>query len=787
MLLALLLAVLLPGLTVGPVASAAPGAASAPAEVSPLRVVITDLTPGEVPTSGQLEMRGTVTNRSEETWTTINLYAVLGDDLPALTNPGQLEGAMDVPADAYVGSRRTDVGSPGKVDELAPGATAAWSITVPASALQVEGGGVYWFGVHASGQSESTPRDDFADGRARTFLPYVPGRVREPVDVGLVLPVTRTVRYAADGRVSETDKWLRALGPGGRLGRLLEFGSAADGVLTWVLDPALVDAVGRLADGNPGRSLAPTVDADGDPVEQPTAEPSGDPSDTASATDEPAEPAEPADPGQSVTDADGDGETDDDQAAVEPAAPADPDTPVARVARGWLDRLAEVTDGDEVLTLPYGDVDVVAARRHAPDLLEVAQAQSSETLAELGIERSPVVAPGDGLIDLAALAGAPAEAQVLLSDDAFTDRPRAVASIAGNRVLVASSGAAAGSPGPSPRIGTVALRQRVLAEAAVRAIKSDQPPLVVVLPTMWGLDDPEGFFAGLDVPWLTLRGLSQIAATATTQVLPDDALDYPESAEKAQLKRRTFESAEDLVDAGEALQTLLTENNQVAAEITEQALTGLGYSARNHERTARRHARRAGTWVSDRLAQGTISAAEGVTLSSESGTFLVTVRNRLPEPVTVRIEAVSDPDIDITTSELVDLGPRSRVTVPLVATTTSTRVHNVVLRVVDGADRPTGATTTLPIRSVQVSGVIWLIIGTGVGVLFLAIALRLIRRFRAHRAARDGAADGDGGGTGDSERDHTTGATDEDGAASAAPHDRATDGERTTYDGAGRP
>ncbi len=40
----------------------------------------------------------------------------------------------------------------------------------------------------------------------------------------------------------------------------------------------------------------------------------------------------------------------------------------------------------------------------------------------------------------------------------------------------------------------------------------------------------------------------------------------------------------------------------------------------------------------------------------------------------------------------------------------------------------------VPIRAAQVSGVIWLIMGSGAVLLFGAIAVRLVRRVRAARA-----------------------------------------------------
>ena len=44
---------------------------------------------------------------------------------------------------------------------------------------------------------------------------------------------------------------------------------------------------------------------------------------------------------------------------------------------------------------------------------------------------------------------------------------------------------------------------------------------------------------------------------------------------------------------------------------------------------------------------------------------------------------------------------------------------------------PLGSSDSLPIRSNRVSNVIWLILGTGVALLFGAILVRLFRRIRA--------------------------------------------------------
>ena len=59
-----------------------------------------------------------------------------------------------------------------------------------------------------------------------------------------------------DGSLSDEDDWLDTLDDGGQLSSILDFGLAAGGrPLTWLVDPAVPDSAGRIADGNPAREL----------------------------------------------------------------------------------------------------------------------------------------------------------------------------------------------------------------------------------------------------------------------------------------------------------------------------------------------------------------------------------------------------------------------------------------------------------------------------------------------------------------------------------------------------
>ena len=456
----------------GPATGATPASGVAPAPApgdDPLEVTISTMTPSALPATDDIRITGTVVNRTDEAWSSVRLYAFAGDELrdvpiEPMRNQGQLELAMSTPADEVVGERILDAGRPGEVEALAPGASATYTIVVPPDAVEVTRAGVYWFGVHALGVSASTPDDDVADGRARTFLPYVPRRFEEtPVTTSLVVPLSQPVRYAPDGSVDDVEGWSRALAPDGRLSRLLDFVDDSDRPVTWLVDPALPDAVAHLARGNRPRSLGPSRPPGGDGT-----------GDGGGASEGPT----------------------DEPTAEEPTAEPEPEPlpEFARTAATWLDRLGEAVTGDDVLALPYGNLDVPATLAHAPELLDLALAQRSTALDDLQVETTPAITSPSGYLDSDTIRAADAGTRLLVTDRMLGSEPPAAVEADGRRLLVTSYGATQGSPGPGASLTSVGIRQRLLAEAAVRVVKNDRRPLVAVLPLEWGLSDPAGFF-----------------------------------------------------------------------------------------------------------------------------------------------------------------------------------------------------------------------------------------------------------------------------------------------------
>ena len=104
---------------------------------------------------------------------------------------------------------------------------------------------------------------------------------------------------------------------------------------------------------------------------------------------------------------------------------------------------------------------------------------------------------------------------ILLGDNAFAippTSPNSVVRLLGHEVVVTSTGAESGGPGPTAANDPLALRQRLLSEAALRLEAGDTAPLVVTLPTVWRGEDAASFFTDLEQPWLDLVPVGDVAA-----------------------------------------------------------------------------------------------------------------------------------------------------------------------------------------------------------------------------------------------------------------------------------
>jgi hypothetical protein len=681
--------------------------AAAAVPKAPLAVSIESMSPATAPGRGEITLTGTIRNRSRSEWTDLQVF-MFASDTP-MTTSAELTEATATAETLDVGSRVTAPRQYDEVPDLSPRETTDYRLSVPVSQLGFDGPGVYWIGVHVLGTDENG-RIDGADGRARTFIPLIDDR--EPrATLSLLLPLRAPVRRTAAGQLANPEGWLRRLGEEGRLGRLVDLADTGSAVpITWVVDPAVLEAAHSLSEGNPAFDLAPTVEED------PSASPSPTPDSPLTETPAPEATGDAGGPEEEL------GEL----------------TAEAEAAQAWLEGFVDDAEEREVLALPYGDVDpATLLRGDFGGTFENSYRLGAASLDELGVDAEPVVAPVSGLIPNAALEHLDPDLDLLLSARAADTGAAAVDLPQGSQALLTNDAARVGGPGPTPPFGALALRQRILAEAAVHGLTyGPDRPLVVRTPELWDPGAnwrPAEFFAAFEQPWL--RNVSAGTARAIAEAERYDAqLIYTRKQRRRELPVANVLATQELGAAGDMLAALLTQNDTIDEQVGRAAMLGSSTHARSYPDRARARTRQISEQVHARLSQVYIEGSPLVTMSSETGNFSVTLVNGLEEPVTVGIEAeTGSEELEIRSPDLVSLGAGQRATVRLPVRATDIGVHSVRLVPTTADGRPLDRSTVIKVRSSQVGLVIWLVMGVGAAVFVAAIVMRIVRRVRARK------------------------------------------------------
>lgn len=676
-------------------------------EASPLTVQLTQLSPSALPARGAVTLTGSVANTSPIEWTDINVAPFVSRT--PITTRSELAQAAETEESAAVGDRLTDPGVTVAAGDLQPGQSTTFSLRVPRSALPISGDpGVYWIGVHALGSSVDG-RDLVADGRVRTFIPLVPNSVarRRSVPVSVVLPLRERARRAGDGRLAKPDRWDALTGPSGRLRRIADFGASAGSTpLTWLVDPAVLDALADYGAGNPPLRLGSTRDGD----------PDGDPDDGEDEPDPDDGETPSASPSPATSPAPGDG------------APGEDTRARAEEVRQRL--LASVRSAP-VLALGYSDPDVIALARRGPALLRLAEDLSTTRLAAYGVTGSPVVAPPGGYVDPDLLPELGEGSLLLLTDREQLEDPPFSRLPTGQDLVLTDARALAGGPGPTSARRPLALRQRVLAETALEATKGSAParPLVISLPARWnpGSTWPEAdFFAGLQVPWVDVVPLSRGAGTAYDGTLVHGRSGQEIPAANVAATRR-------LVNTSTTLGDLLAEPTGVTGRLSGAALQASSYFARPTLRVAAEQVLALDATTRRRMDAVRVTGTDFVTLSGGSGTVTVTLVNGLGQPVTVGLRArADDPGVDVEIPEPVDMQPGERITLRL-QVTSPVGVHEVTLAPVTTEGEVAGSPLSFSLRTSNVGRLIWYIISAGGVLLAVMIIRRIVLRIRLSR------------------------------------------------------
>ena len=706
------------GATTGAPARVTAGATAGAAETEPLVVHIDALTP-VLPRRGTFDISGTVTNTSDTEFTRVNLH-VISSSSP-IDSAAALAESAATPADAFVGPRVADDGTFDTVEVLAPGETAPFAMSVPVELLHATGEpGVYWIGVQALGDTVLDGR--LLGGVARTFIPALP-RGDDSLEAAVILPLRSRVWYEADGRIAGTERWADWLAEGGRLDTALDVADAAAGhEHSWLVDPAILDALHRLTRFNPSRSLAPdpTVPGQEPSVPEPEEEPTDDATPSVSPTTSSQTLTPPA--------ATGDGDDADE--------PTEEEVALAAAAQAWLERFAVSSTGRTVLALPFGDLDVSAAVRHRPQRYDDARDRSAQVMAELGIPAMPALAPENDVLSPEALLASPRRTTVLMGDTAFAtpETRSSTVRLLKHRVVLTSTGAQSGGPAPTPADDPLAMRQRLLSEAALRVGAGSKAPVVLTLPRGWSAQDASALFAAFDETWLDPVSVTEVAARSATGVR-SSALSYTEEDAEAELDAANFHAADRLAQSATLLEEVLALQTTVEQQVGDELLTTLSQQHRGRPRLAQRSAAAAREHIADQLASIRIEPIPRVVLSSDSGPLGATLVNGLDQPVDVAVVATSDSGMTLTGPGVRRLAPGARSRVTLNAEAQRPGVHNVRLAVTSESNVFLGSSARFPIRAAEVSGLIWVVMAAGAALLLSAAGLRVWRGLRGRDEA----------------------------------------------------
>lgn len=652
-------------------------------------VQLTDISPIAPTQAGTLSLSGTVLNRSDETLTALNAYLRMSrvpttqrSEIDQLGDPSFRPGFRPGPFVA--------VGS-----SLAPGASAQFRLDVPVTELGLAASGVYPVGIEVLAGLEDGTRD--VVGAARTVLPWIPADAGAgTVEVALAVPLTAAIDRAPDGTYL-SDGLGALFAPGGGLDAALAL--PAGPVVTWLVDPALLEAAADLADG---------YDVRADPADAATAEPGAH----------------------------------------------------AEDASSWLAAISERLSSDQpgsgsVALLPYGNPDLVALVRAGMNADVVASLEAApEVLGRLDLDGDPLAGadltsllyPPGGLIDAATLQvlGDAGVRGLLLTPDglAANGPPPPVAALdAGGATVTAVTTDAALRDVLAADSGAVETRQLLLAHTALAALdrgpteaapggaEPRAPATLVLVPPV---PLPAGTAEALEVladgaPWLTTGSLDAAIAssgTAATPRYPDrgiaDELDQGYLGRVRALQDRTGVLAALTGDAGAS----------VDRDLARLRAESAGWRGDLDRASALLAARAAA--LDRTLGRVHIVTAGTVTLSSDSGRFPLTVANDLDVPVTVGLALAPYSPARLQTSapDTIQIAPGAKTTIDVSAQATANGNYLVDARLQTPAGEPFGASTIIELRATDYDTVAWIVMGAAAAMLVVGSGLRIARRVR---------------------------------------------------------
>jgi hypothetical protein len=668
------------GVVVAALAIGVPWPTARAAAPTAATVTITSLDPLVPTAAGTLRLAGQVTNSGSASVDDVQIR------LRIATTP--VLGRSDITSVATgasnVQGQLVNLTLPDAPRHLDPGGPANWSIGVPLIDLPIGGVGVYILVVEAVGTLNGTYQQL---GVERTFLPWVPKPSEvQPSRLVWLWPLSEAPGSAPDG-VLLSDQIATDLGPTGRLTQLVAIGGTAQGVVSWVADPQVLESVAGLSGGY--RYISGSGVREGRGATAAAA--------WLSAAD--------------LALAAGD---------VHSLPYALPDADALVRANLDHDLVATLTLGQQLLSARIGrdsgppvywPTSGISERRTF-DVLDSAGVKtvvlSSNTLPTAASQ--PFTSTG--LMDLPTVGGS---LQAVLSDPGLA--------------------AALAMPTDSPA-EVLAARQRFAADTAMVTFEDPgNPRTVVVAPPINWSPDPALLRQLLAMvannPWITPMTLTELL-THQADTNPRSRVEYSASDRAAELSPGILSTLTQDHRQLDALGSALSNPTKITQPFTTAILRG--------ESAWWRFDPGAGAELSVRVTRQLAAVVSGVrivsrgtiTLSGVKGDVPLTIANDFDQPVTVGVVLLSNPAPRLHASKVspVTVPPHRKISLEIPATLAGSAPLSVAAQLVTVAGEDLGAPVRLSLRSTAYARAAKYVVLGAFAALVMFLAANFVRRWR---------------------------------------------------------
>lgn len=419
----------------------------------------------------------------------------------------------------------------------------------------------------------------------------------------------------------------------------------------------------------------------------------------------------------------------------------------AAAAQSWLSQLSELIRTGDGYRLPYGNPDIAAlVHNDKSDLLSEAVKTSTEVAATRSLPL--LILPGNGTADEETVQSAAAlkPAAILLSDATLrTDTASPVLEgPAGATLIRYTAGASGGGPGPAPRSTPAKVQQRMLSDTwiAAKSAPEGSPAgrvRLVAEPSQSAGTDNE-----ISAPWFEAATLSKLLAAKP--VTWSGEYRYTDKAAAAELGATQLDATDRIGVQFATYEHLLVDPTaaQRDAAIALPRLVSVAW--RDSEPASRRYTAAVRDHLSDVLTDGVeITVTSKVTTTGRSGTFPITVVNKLPvtsDPAanTIRVKilftSATSQRLTVAPLQLDPIPPGQSGTGTAVVEAETNGTVQVWARLETTRGDAVGRTAPVQVTATQAGTTGWLIaIGAGL-VLVGGTALR-IRQVAKERAATE--------------------------------------------------